>query len=51
MDEIKLYKPYSKQIPIHQACNDDTTFFITAGGRVIVEGWIYFDVVTFIFLA
>ena len=30
MDEIKLYKPYSKQIPIHQACNDDTTFFITA---------------------
>ena len=30
MDEIKLYKPYSKQIPIHQACNDKETFFITA---------------------
>jgi phage FluMu gp28-like protein len=30
MDEIKLYKPYSKQIPIHKACNDKETFFITA---------------------
>ena len=30
MDEIKLYKPYSKQIPIHRACNDKETFFITA---------------------
>ena len=30
MDEIKLYKPYSKQIPIHKACNDKDTFFITA---------------------
>lgn len=29
MDIIKLYKPYKKQIPVHQACNDDTTFFIT----------------------
>ena len=30
MDEIKLYKPYVKQIPIHRACNDKKTFFITA---------------------
>jgi len=29
MDEIRLYKPYNKQIPIHKACNDTTTFFIT----------------------
>lgn len=30
MDNIKLYKPYAKQIPIHRACNDKDTFFITA---------------------
>ena len=30
MNNIKLYKPYKKQIPIHKACNDKTTFFITA---------------------
>lgn len=26
---IKLYKPYDKQVPIHTACNDNETFFIT----------------------
>ena len=30
MDKIKLYKPYEKQIPIHAACNDEETQFITA---------------------
>ncbi len=30
MDSIKLYKPYLKQQPIHKACNDNVTFFITA---------------------
>ena len=30
MGSIKLYKPYKKQEPIHVACNDSTTFFITA---------------------
>lgn len=29
MNNIKLYKPYEKQIPVHKACNDNTTFFIT----------------------
>ena len=31
MDDIKLYTPYDKQIPVHQACMDsDPCFFITA---------------------
>ena len=30
MDTIRLYKPYNKQIPIHKACNDSTSFFVTA---------------------
>tara|TARA_R110001632_G_scaffold86313_1_gene188588 strand:- start:314 stop:1543 length:1230 start_codon:yes stop_codon:yes gene_type:complete len=30
MDEVKLYKPYKKQIPIHKACMDeDPCFFVT----------------------
>ena len=30
MDNVKLYRPYKKQIPIHKACEDeDSTFFIT----------------------
>lgn len=27
--KIKLYRPHIKQIPVHTACNDDTTFFVT----------------------
>lgn len=27
--KIKLYTPYAKQRPVHQACNDKTTFFVT----------------------
>jgi len=30
MDNIKLYKPYTKQVPIHKACVDKDTFFVTA---------------------
>ena len=29
MDEIKLYKPSKKQVPIHKACIDTLCFFIT----------------------
>jgi hypothetical protein len=29
MDKIQLYTPHTNQIPVHEACNDDTTFFIT----------------------
>lgn len=27
--DIKLYKPHTRQIPVHKACNDNHTFFIT----------------------
>lgn len=30
VQKIKLYKPYPKQMGVHKACNDLTTFFITA---------------------
>ena len=29
MNHIKLYKPHLNQLPVHNACNDNTTFFIT----------------------
>ncbi len=29
MDNIKLYKPHTLQKPVHRACNDKGTFFIT----------------------
>lgn len=29
MDKIKLYKPHALQKPVHKACNDSDTFFIT----------------------
>jgi phage FluMu gp28-like protein len=29
METIKLYRPHTKQIPIHEACNDKSTLYIT----------------------
>jgi len=34
--KLKLYTPYDKQLPIHKACNDKETFFITVNaGRQV----------------